>query len=177
MSNKVPFVALEIDPVLVRQARRAGHPVRYGDCGSEEMLKRAGVPGARTLVVTLPDHVLERAVIRAARRLNPEIHILARGRRGVEDDDLYRDGADEVVHEAFEVGIEILARSSLAGRTLRDAGVREATGALILAVVRDGRVIPSPEAWFILQEKDTILVSGANEQVAEVESLLAAPDR
>ena len=198
------------------------------------MLKRAGVPGARTLVVTLPDHVLERAVIRAARRLNPEIHILARGRRGVEDDDLYQDGADEVVHEAFEVGIEFLARilrrlnfpkqaverqlgrlrggryevfrredftplplgdvrrsldtlrvefleippgSPLAGKTLRDAGVREATGALILAVVRDGRVIPSPEAWFVLQEKDTILVSGANEQVAEVESLLAAPAR
>ena len=234
MTNKVPFVALEIDPVLVRQARRAGHPVRYGDSGSEEMLKRAGVPGARTLVVTLPDHVLERAVIRAARRLNPEIHILARGRRGVEDDDLYQDGADEVVHEAFEVGIEFLARilrrlnfpkqaverqlgrlrggryevfrredftplplgdvrrsldtlrvefleippgSPLAGKTLRDAGVREATGALILAVVRDGRVIPSPEAWFVLQEKDTILVSGANEQVAEVESLLAAPVR
>ncbi len=231
MTNKVPFVALEIDPSLVRQARRAGHPVRYGDCGSEEMLRRAGVDKARTLVVTLPDHVLERAVIRMARRLNPEIHILARGRRGLEDDDLYHDGADEVVHEAFEVGIEFLARilrrlsfpkqaierqlgrlrggryevfrredfsplplgdvrrsldtlrvefleippgSPLAGKTLRDAGVREATGALILAVVREGRVFPAPEAWFVLQEKDTILVSGAGEQVAEVEGLLGA---
>ena len=231
MTNRVPFVGLEIDPSLVRQARRAGHPVRYGDCGSEEMLKRAGVGTARTLVVTLPDHVLARAVIRMSRRLNPDVHILARGRRGLEDDELYRDGADEVVHEAFEVGIEFLARvlrrlnfpkqaverqlgrlrggryevfrredfeplplgdvrrsldtlrvefleippgSPLAGKTLRDAGVREATGALILAVMRDGRVIPSPEAWFVLQEKDTILVSGAGEQVAEVEGLLGA---
>ena len=231
MTNKVPFVGLEIDPSLVRAARRAGHPVRYGDCGSEEMLKRAGVEKARTLVVTLPDHVLARAVSRMSRRLNPEVHILARGRRGLEDDDLYKDGADEVVHEAFEVGIEFLARilrrlnfprqaverqlgrlrggryevfrredfsplplgdvrrsldtlrvefleipkgSPLAGKTLRDAGVREATGALILAVMRDGRVFPSPEAWFVLQEKDTILVSGASEQVAEVEGLLGA---
>jgi CPA2 family monovalent cation:H+ antiporter-2 len=232
LTHKIPFVALEIDPILVGQARRAGHPVRYGDASSEEMLRRAGLQRARTLVVTLPDHVLERAVIRTARRVNPEIHILARGRRGTEDEELYHDGADEVVHEAFEVGIEFLARilrrlnipkqaierqlgrlrggryeifrredftpmplgdlrrsfdalrvefleippgSPLVGRSLRDAGVREATGALILAVVREGRVIASPEAWFVLQEKDTILVSGAGEQVAEVERLLTAP--
>ena len=234
LTNKIPFLALEIDPLLVRQARRAGHPVRYGDASSEEMLRGAGLERARTLVVTLPDHVLERSVLKTARRLNPHIHILARGRRGAEDEELYRDGADEVVHEAFEVGIEFLARvlrrlniskqsierqlgrlrggryevfrredftplplgdvarsldalrvefleippgSPLVGRSLRDAGVREATGALILAVVREGRIIPSPEAWFILQEKDTILVSGANEQVAEVETLLSAPAR
>ena len=231
LTHTIPFTALEIDPILVGQARRAGHPVRYGDASSEEMLRRAGLPSARTLVVTLPDHVLERAVLRTARRLNPEIHILARGRRGAEDDELYRDGADEVVHEAFEVGIEFLARilrrlnvpkqaierhlgrlrggryevfrredftplplgdvrrsfdalrvefleiprgSPLAGRSLRDAGVREATGALIVAVIREGRVIASPEAWFVLQENDTILVSGAGEQVAEVEKLVVA---
>ncbi|PYT34748.1 MAG: hypothetical protein DMF52_11930 [Acidobacteria bacterium] len=234
ITNKIPFIALEIDPLLVRQAQRAGHPVRYGDASSEEMLRRAGLQRARTLVVTLPDHVLERAVVRTARRLNPEIHILARGRRGAEDEELYLDGADEVVHEAFEVGIEFLARvlrrlnvpkqaierqlgrlrggryeifrredftplplgdvrrsldalrvefleippeSPLVGKSLRDAGVREATGALILAVIREGRVIPAPEAWFVLQGKDTILVSGASEQVAEVESLLGAPAR
>jgi K+/H+ antiporter YhaU regulatory subunit KhtT len=44
-------------------------------------------------------------------------------------------------------------------------------------VVPASLTIPSPEAWFILQEKDTILVSGANEQVAEVETLLIAPAR
>ncbi|MBI4170040.1 MAG: cation:proton antiporter [Acidobacteria bacterium] len=229
VTHQVPFVALEIDPTLVREARRAGHPVRYGDAGSDELLRRAGVDRARILAVTLPDHVMERAVIRRARRMNPGLHILARGRRGVEDEELYRDGADEVIHEGFEVGIEFLARilrrlnfpkqaverqlgrlrsgryevfrredfaplplgdvrrsldalrvefleippeSPLIGKSLRDAGVREATGALILAVVRDGRIITSPEAWFVLQEKDTILVSGAIEQVAEVETLL-----
>jgi CPA2 family monovalent cation:H+ antiporter-2 len=232
VTHHVPYVALEIDPTLVREARRAGHPVLYGDAGSDELLRRAGLDRARMLAVTLPDHVMERAVIRRARRMNPGVHILARGRRGVEDEELYRDGANEVVHEGFEVGIEFLARilrrlnfpkqaverqlgrlrsgryevfrredfaplplgdvrrsldalrvefleipagSPLIGKSLRDAGVREATGALILAVVREGRVITSPEAWFVLQEKDTILVSGAIEQVAEVENLLGAP--
>src|SRR5436309_15880891 len=35
-------------------------------------------------------------------------------------------------------------RESNPGRSLRDAGVREATGTLILAVVREGRITPSP---------------------------------
>jgi CPA2 family monovalent cation:H+ antiporter-2 len=228
-TNGVPFVALEIDPDLVREARRAGHPVRYGDASSEALMRRAGVDRARMLCVTLPDHVMERAVIRLARRVGPGLYILARGRRGAEDEDLYHDGADEVIHETFEVGIEFLARilrrlnfpkqaverqigrlrsgryeifrrtdfapqalgevartldtmrvefleippgSRLAGKSLKDAGIREATGALVLAVVRDGHSIPSPDAWFVLQEKDTILVAGAAEQVAAVENLL-----
>jgi CPA2 family monovalent cation:H+ antiporter-2 len=232
LTNQIPFVALELDPSLVREARRAGHPVRYGDAGSDEMLRRAGLERARLLVVTLPDHLMERAVVRRARRLNPDMHILARGRRGVEDDELYRDGADEVIHEGFEVGIEFLARilrrlnfpkqaverqlgrlrsgryeifrredfaprplgdvrraldsvrveflevssgCRLAGRPLRDAGIRESTGALILAVVRDGQIFHSPDASFALRERDTILVSGSAEQVAAVEEMLAAP--
>jgi CPA2 family monovalent cation:H+ antiporter-2 len=229
MTNQVPFVAMELDPSLVREARRAGHPVWFGDAGSEEMLRRVGVERARTLVVALPDHIMERAVIRRARALNPEVHILARGRRGAEDDELYRDGADEVVHEGFEVGIEFLARilrrlnfpkqqverqlgrlrsgryeifrredfaprpigdvrraldslrveflevppgCRMAGVTLREAGIRETTGALVLAVVRDGQVVHSPDASFVLSTGDTLLVSGAVEQVAAAEEML-----
>jgi len=228
-SNGTPFVALEIDPDLVRAARRRGHPVLYGDAGSEDLLKRCGIERARMVLVTLPDQVMARYVIRWSRRINPSLFILARGRRATEDEPLYKDGADEVIHETFEVGVEFIARvlrhmnvpkqeverqigrvrsgryeifrrtdmaplplndvrrtldslrvefleiaaaSPLVGRTLRDAGIREATGALVLAVVRDGVVTHAPEAWFTLQAGDTILVSGAAEQVAQVEALL-----
>jgi K+/H+ antiporter YhaU regulatory subunit KhtT len=59
---------------------------------------------------------------------------------------------------------------------LRDAGIRETTGALVLAVIRDGAVVHSPDAWFALKAGDTILVSGAVEQVAHVERLLETKD-
>jgi len=174
---------------------------------------------------------MARYVIRWSRRINPSLFILARGRRATEDEPLYKDGADEVIHETFEVGVEFIARvlrhlnvpkqeverqlgrvrsgryeifrradfqplplsdvrrtldslrvefleiaaaSPLVGRTLRDAGIREATGALVLAVVREGTVTHAPEAWFTLQAGDTILVSGAAEQVAQVEALLVS---
>jgi CPA2 family monovalent cation:H+ antiporter-2 len=230
-SNGTPFLALEIDPDLVRAARRRGHPVLYGDAGSEDLLKRCGIGRARMVLVTLPDQVMARHVIRWSRRINPSLFILARGRRATEDEPLYKDGADEVIHETFEVGVEFIARvlrhlnvpkqeverqlgrvrsgryeifrradlqplplsdvrrtleslrvefleiaavSPLVGRTLLDAGIREATGALVLAVVRDGVVTHAPEAWFTLQAGDTILVSGAAEQVAQVEALLVS---
>jgi CPA2 family monovalent cation:H+ antiporter-2 len=229
MSNGARFVGLEIDPDLVREARRRGHPVLYGDAGSEDLLKRCGIEQARILLVTLPDQVMARRVIRWSRRANPDLFILARGRRASEDEPLYRDGADEVIHETFEVGVEFIARtlrrlnvprqdlerqigrvrsgryeifrrpdfaplplgdvrrsldtlrveffeigpgSPLVGRPLREAGIREATGALVLAVVRDGVVNHAPEAQFTLRAGDTILVTGAAEQVAGVGDLI-----
>lgn len=230
MSNGVPFVALEIDPDLVREARRRGHPVLYGDAGSEDLLRRCGIDRARMVLVTVPDMVMARHVIRWSRRANPDVFILARGRRASEDEPLYKDGADEVIHETFEVGVEFIARvlrrlnvpkqeverqigrvrsgryeifrrqdftalplgdvrrtldtlrvefleiaadSPLAGRSLKDAGIREATGALVMAVVRDGAAIHAPDAHFTLRSGDTILVTGAAEQVAGVEALVS----
>jgi CPA2 family monovalent cation:H+ antiporter-2 len=228
-SHGVPLVGLEIDPSLVREARRRGHPVLYGDAGSDELLERCGIRQARIALVTLPDPMMARYAIRAARRMNPDLFILARGRRAVEDGPLYDEGADEVIHETFEVAIEFIARvlrrlnvpkqqierevgrvrsgryevfrrrdlaalplsdvrraldslrvefleipqdSPLAGKHLRDAGIREATGALVLAVARDGIVTHAPDADFTLQAGDTILVSGAAEQVAHVEEIV-----
>jgi len=233
LSNGVPFVALELDPDVVRDGRRRGHPVLYGDAGSDDLLRRCGVDRARMVLVTLPDPVMARRVIRAARRMNGDLFILARGRRATEDEPLYQDGADEVIHETFEVGIEFIARvlrrmhvpkqelerqigrvrsgryeifrrrdfeplpigdiratldslrveflaipasSPLAGRHLRDAGIREATGALVLAVIRDGQVTHAPDADFTLLAGDTILVSGAVEQVSQAEALISPPD-
>jgi CPA2 family monovalent cation:H+ antiporter-2 len=207
--------------------------VLYGDAGSDDLLRRCGVDRARMVLVTLPDPIMARRVLRLARALNPELFILARGRRASEDEPLYRDGADEVIHETFEVGIEFIARvlrrmhvpkqeierqvgrvrsgryeifrrrdfepmpigdirrtldslrvefleipagSPLDGRPLRDAGIRETTGALVLAVIRDGEVVHSPDAWFALKAGDTMLVSGAVEQVAHVERLLESKD-
>ncbi|HKQ97448.1 MAG TPA: cation:proton antiporter [Candidatus Polarisedimenticolia bacterium] len=232
LSNGVPFVALELDPDVVRVARRRGHPVLYGDSSSEDLLRRCGVDRARMVLVTLPDPVMSRRVIRSARHMNPDLFILARGRRATEDQPLYDDGADEVIHETFEVGIEFIARvlrrmhvpkqeierqvgrvrsgrydifrrrdfeplpigdvratldslrveflalpaaSPLAHRHLRDAGIREATGALVLAVIRDGNVTHAPDADFVLLPGDTLLVSGAVEQVAQAEALIDPP--
>jgi K+/H+ antiporter YhaU regulatory subunit KhtT len=60
----------------------------------------------------------------------------------------------------------------MAGKTLHDSGIREATGALVVAVGRDGGVVHAPDSHFELHEGDTILVAGAAEQVSRVEDLV-----
>ena len=68
--------------------------------------------------------------------------------------------------------LEIPPESPLVGRLLRNAGIRESTGALVLAVVRDGHMIHAPDAGFVFEKMDTILVAGAVEQVAQVEEII-----
>ncbi len=50
-----PFVVLDLNVKRVREARRRGRPVFYGDVTSRVMLERAGVATARQVAVLLND--------------------------------------------------------------------------------------------------------------------------
>jgi len=69
--------------------------------------------------------------------------------------------------------IEVSQDSPAAGRTLRELKVREVTGATVVGVVRNGLENFSPEADYILQEGDILLVVVSSDEGKEkVESLL-----
>jgi CPA2 family monovalent cation:H+ antiporter-2 len=104
------YVVVELSGEAVRAARAAGEPVLYGDATRPEILRAAGVERARVAVFAISDLAAVRQAIRAARDLNPGIHIIVRTRRVAEIDELYRCGAGEVVAEEFETSIEILNR-------------------------------------------------------------------
>lgn len=104
----IGFSVVDINPAIVRLLRRQGVPAFYGDAGSEELLIRAGIHHARTIAVATPDLVAARSAIRHARRLNPDIHVIARVTGGGELDILAEAGADEVVQPEFEAGLEFV---------------------------------------------------------------------
>lgn len=56
-------------------------------------------------------------------------------------------------------------RSSLRERTLRELGIREKTGATIVALMRGDRLIPNPSPDERIQENDTLMAVGNLEQV------------
>jgi K+/H+ antiporter YhaU regulatory subunit KhtT len=68
--------------------------------------------------------------------------------------------------------IEINRSSAAVGRTLRELKVREMTGATVVGVVRNGLENFSPEADYLLQEGDILLVVSSDEGREKVESLL-----
>ncbi len=113
----IPFIALDVDPQRISDARAQGINVVFGNADRPEVLQAAGVSRARAVVVSYPDaHSAER-VIRIVRGSRPEIPIVV---RTADDNDVARlksAGATEVVPEVLESSLLIAAE------TLVQAGI------------------------------------------------------
>lgn len=106
----VPYVIIEMNPETVRVEKNKGEPIFYGDATHDAVLEHAGIHDARIIVIAIADAAATRKVISLARRLNRNIHIIARTRFLQEMEPLYELGADEVIPEEFETSVEIFTR-------------------------------------------------------------------
>jgi CPA2 family monovalent cation:H+ antiporter-2 len=106
----IPYVVVELNAERVRQAKRAGERIHYGDATRAEILLHAGVERAEMVVFVISDAEALRHCVELTRRLNPNTQILVRSRRSGVIDDLQQLGADQVVAEDFETAIEIFTR-------------------------------------------------------------------
>ena len=113
----VPYLVLELNAEVVRSAHEAEERIVYGDATRKEVLRAVGIERARILVVAISDPTATRHAVSLSRQINPGIHIIVRTRYMVEMQDLLKLGANEVIPEEFETGIEIFSR------VLREYGV------------------------------------------------------
>jgi monovalent cation:H+ antiporter-2, CPA2 family len=113
----VPYLVMELNPEAVRQARAHGERIVYGDATRKEVLHHIGLEHARILVLAISDPVASRHTVWLARQINSDIHIIVRTRYMAEISDLRALGANEVIPEEFETGIEIFSR------VLREYGI------------------------------------------------------
>ncbi|MGM0771209.1 MAG: cation:proton antiporter [Halobacteriota archaeon] len=106
----IPYVILETNPETVRHERKQGERIYYGDATHELILDSVNIRSARVLVIGISDIIATRKVIDVAKRLNPEIYIIARTRYMNEIENLSQLGADEVIPEEYETSVEIFSR-------------------------------------------------------------------
>jgi CPA2 family monovalent cation:H+ antiporter-2 len=103
------YIALDLDPFRVRDARQAGDPVVYGDATQIEVLRSLGVDQARLVVITVDTLEPAIRIVRAVRGLRADVPVLVR----TEDDSglepLQAAGATEVVPEIFETSLSIVS--------------------------------------------------------------------
>jgi CPA2 family monovalent cation:H+ antiporter-2 len=104
---RLPCVLIELDDRRVRQARAAGLPLIYGDAGQSVVLEAANIRQARAVLVTVPAFPDVRRIVRAVRRLRPEMPIGARADGAEAIRALYELGIQEVTSPEFEAGIEM----------------------------------------------------------------------
>ena len=114
---KLPYVVLELNAEVVREASQQGEKIIYGDATRKEVVHHAGLEEARVLVLAISDPTATRHTVWLARQINPDIHIIVRTRYMSELAELRELGADDVIPEEFETSIEIFSR------VLREYGV------------------------------------------------------
>ncbi|MFZ5905979.1 MAG: cation:proton antiporter [Nitrospirota bacterium] len=107
---EIPYVVLEMNSDTVREMRRKGEPIYYGDGTSQEILHKLNIEKARLVVIAISDPVSTRRIVSIAKHANRQIYIIVRTRYFIEVDDLKSLGADEVIPEEFETSIEIFSR-------------------------------------------------------------------
>jgi CPA2 family monovalent cation:H+ antiporter-2 len=148
---EMPFIALDLNGERVRQARRQGTPLYYGDVTSRDMLERAGVGKAAQVVVVLNDPRATLHAVRVAREVGPKAVIIARARYVGETHALLAAGADEVVAQELEASFTIIERVTREARLPRPerAGYSDhrASGALLPAGLEVESAVVPEDAW------------------------------
>ena len=115
--HKIPYIAADSDPVVVARARAAGRPVYFGDATRAEYLRKCGIETARALVVTMDAPRRNEDVVATARKLRPDITLVARARDADHARALYSLGVTDAVPETIEASLQ------LSEATLVDLGV------------------------------------------------------
>jgi CPA2 family monovalent cation:H+ antiporter-2 len=100
-------VIIEQDRRIVEQLRAEGVDAIYGSCTHPQVLSRARLDRARTLLLALPDPITTRLTATHARELNPRLDIVARVRSRVEALSLRHLGVSEAVIAEREVALEL----------------------------------------------------------------------
>lgn len=157
-----------------------------GDITDPEVLSRANIEDARSIIFALPDDALTEFATLVARDGNDVVEILARAEDAENVQKVYRAGADYVLSLATISGrmlastvldreevvttdgqIEVIRTDApgLAGRSLGDADVRARTGCTVLAVARDGERIVDLDADVDLYRRDELIVAGTDEAI------------
>jgi CPA2 family monovalent cation:H+ antiporter-2 len=106
----IPYVILETDPEIVRNERRLGELISYGDAAQEAVPQHAEISKARVLLVAISDPWASRRITDIARKMAPEIYIIVRTRYIDEMKPLHDLGANEVIPEEYETSVEIFCR-------------------------------------------------------------------
>jgi CPA2 family monovalent cation:H+ antiporter-2 len=113
-AERIPYVALDLDPARVRAARAAGEPVLYGDAGERDILEAVGAGGARLVAVTHADDGAALKLLDHVRRMRADLPVMVRTRDESPVAALRAAGATEIVPETLETGMTIALHALLA---------------------------------------------------------------
>ncbi len=109
MAN-IPFVAIDYNFRTVEAARREGINIIYGDPCDIDILDYAQVEEAAILILALPEKYAQETIIMNAKKLNPNIYIIGRVHREIDQRRLKDLGVHLIVQPEFEASLSIIKK-------------------------------------------------------------------
>ncbi len=106
----IPIRIVDMNPTIVENQQALGLPIIYGRASNESVLKELNITSAQCIVISASTYEETMKTIDAARRLNPDIHIIVRTRYLKSIDDVIEAGADEIIPKEFETSIMMFTR-------------------------------------------------------------------
>lgn len=169
MARNAPCVVIEKDNASIDKLVTEGLVVVEGDATDDDILIRAGVQQAKTLISTLPEEAQNVYLTLTARHMNPTLNIIARADFEEGEKKLLRAGADHVVIPHVLGGIRMAKAalqphvvdfmqmaslgeegllveelvvpegSKLAGQTLADSNLKQRYGITVIGIKHPGQ--------------------------------------
>lgn len=185
----VSFVVIDKNEAKLRDK---GFDYVAGDAADEEILKRAGIRNASTVIIVLNNDADIIFTTLVTRNINPHCIILARANATKSIDKIYRAGADYVAslsivagqmlahialgHEEETImmleGLEIARHqvspsSPLVGKTIADAKIRSRIGCTIIGIEENGKTTTEIDPSLVIREGMTLAIIGNCEQISK----------
>ncbi len=136
------FVIVEEQERLVAGLRARGDRAVYGDATRIDVLRRAGVENARLIVVTAPEPIRARRIVRIAREANPTIALAVRTHSAAEQAFF-----EELMNAPGGTGRAIYAEReaalSLAHFVLQTMGRSDDEADVVIDALRNSRTLPT----------------------------------
>jgi CPA2 family monovalent cation:H+ antiporter-2 len=104
--HDAPFLVVEQNLKTVQIQRELGANIIGGDIRDEAVLRQADISRAAVLALTIPDEVAVLEATQIARRMNPNIYIVARTQYASVGLEAAKLGADEVVQAEYAVAVQ-----------------------------------------------------------------------
>ncbi len=111
--ENISIIALDSDPMRVRQAAAAGDSVMFGDASRREVLTAAGLPRASAVVVSFADTHAALTILSHVRALHADAPVIVRTFDDTDVEKLRAAGAAEIVAEVVEGSLMLATQTML----------------------------------------------------------------
>ena len=183
--KQIAFHVVERNEALRERTAAIASELYIGDAADRDVLMRAGLAEAPSVVITTNDDAMNIYLTVYCRRLNPELRIVSRITHERNLEAIHRAGADFVLSYA-SIGAEsiisylqerelivigegidlfvVKVPKSLAGKRLGETRIGSEIGLTVIAIQKGEHIFTNPPADALLEPNSELLLVGSTEQ-------------